>query len=219
MTGTGLERGFGLEGHVWLRRALTSAEIEEMRRLGATLSRVTSDAPLFQAVAASRASRMIAERWPGMRPVRIVCFDKTAGSNWSLPWHQDRVIAVAQKAEVPGYDNWTRKDGMWHCEPPEAVLRRMLFVRLHLDDCDASTGAMEIALGSNRAGLVPTAEAERVASSHETQVTEAQAGDVLVLPMLTLHRSSPSKAEVPRRVLRVDFADAPLPAPLAWAGG
>ncbi len=189
MTGTGLEQGFGPDGHVWLRRALTAAEIEEMRRLGAALSRVTPDAPLFRTVAASRASRTIAKRWPGIRPVRIVCFDKTAGSNWSLPWHQDRVIAVAERAEVPGYRNWTRKDGMWHCEPPEAVLRPMLFVRLHLDDCDASNGAMEVALGSHRAGLVPTAEAEQVALNHETQVTAAQAGDVLVLPMLTLHRS------------------------------
>ncbi len=35
------------------------------------------------------------------RPVRAIAFDKTRGSNWSVPWHQDRTIAVDRKDEGP----------------------------------------------------------------------------------------------------------------------
>ncbi len=200
-----------------MRGVLARHELAELRQLGGNLARVTPEAPLFRAVVATQASAEIAKRWPGMRPVRIVCFDKTTTSNWSLPWHQDRVIAVNQKADLPGFHNWTRKGGIWHCEPPEDVLRGMLFVRFHLDDCDASTGAMEVALGSDSAGLVAGPDAEAHALRHKTRVTTARAGDVLSLPMLTLHRSLPSGSRASRRVLRIDYASAPLPPPLNWA--
>jgi len=37
------------------------------------------------------------------RPVRAILFDKTAVTNWALPWHQDRTIAVCQRVEVAGF--------------------------------------------------------------------------------------------------------------------
>ncbi len=37
-----------------------------------------------------------------MRPVRAVLFDKTAATNWSLAWHQDRTICVRERREVAG---------------------------------------------------------------------------------------------------------------------
>lgn len=91
---------------------------------------------------------------PNAKPVRVVVFDKTPQQNWGVPWHQDRVIAVKARHDVPGYHNWSQKCGVWHCEAPSAVLGQMLFLRLHLDPTDAGNGAMEIALGSHRAGAV-----------------------------------------------------------------
>ncbi|MEZ5715789.1 MAG: phytanoyl-CoA dioxygenase family protein [Paracoccaceae bacterium] len=123
------------------------------------------------------------------------------------------------RAEVPGFSNWSCKQDIWHCEPPRALLERMLFVRVHLDACDAENGAMEIARGSHRLGPVPAGEAAGAAKSFEPEVTAAAPGDVLVLPMLVLHRSLPSQSEGARRVLRVDFADFDLPEPLRWADG
>jgi len=43
-----------------------------------------------------------------------------------VPWHQDRIIAVARKTQVPGSHNWSHQAGVWHCEPPGEVLQRML---------------------------------------------------------------------------------------------
>src|SRR5258708_7068147 len=34
---------------------------------------------------------------PTCQPVRAILFDKTAGQNWPLAWHQDRTIAVAKR--------------------------------------------------------------------------------------------------------------------------
>lgn len=36
-------------------------------------------------------------------PVRAVLFDKSAETNWSLGWHQDRTIAVQERIDVSGF--------------------------------------------------------------------------------------------------------------------
>ena len=36
------------------------------------------------------------------RPVRAILFDKTASTNWGLPWHQDRTIVVTRRVAVGG---------------------------------------------------------------------------------------------------------------------
>lgn len=151
-----------------------------------------------------------------MFPVRLVSFEKNEDTNWQVPWHQDRVIAVRDRHDVPGFGNWTQKNGVWHCEPPLSLLQDMLFVRVHLDDSTTTNGAKEIAIGSHR-GAVAAAEASHKAATCQQELTLAAAGDVLVLSMLTLHRSRPSQDATPRRVLRVDFARCDLPKPLQWA--
>lgn len=37
------------------------------------------------------------------RAVRAVLFDKTAGANWLVAWHQDRTIPVKERCEALGY--------------------------------------------------------------------------------------------------------------------
>ena len=214
--------GFEHSGRVWMRNALAEGEgeaiLDGLGHLAGAVQRVTLSGGLGETLEASETVRALRATWPGMRPVRAVYFDKTEAVNWALPWHQDRVIAVRERAEVPGYRNWTRKAGVWHCEPPERVLSAMLFTRFHLDDAAGDEGAMEIALGSHRRGVVAAEEAEAIAASCPVEVTEARAGDVLILNMLILHRSRAAQKPRQRRVLRVDFAPFDLPRPLEWAG-
>ncbi len=40
---------------------------------------------------------------PAAQPVRAILFDKTAATNWALPWHQDRTIAVQARIATPGF--------------------------------------------------------------------------------------------------------------------
>lgn len=184
---------------VWLRGALTArdiARLDEAMPYGAASGRL-ADPSAFDALDGLAAVR---ERFgSGFRTVRAVGFEKRAEANWALDWHVDRVIAVAEKHDVPGFGKWTRKAGVWHCVAPDDVLREMLFLRLHLDDCDASNGAMEVRLD----GAAETLVADR--------------GDICVLPMLTMHRSGASKRATPRRCVRLDLANAALPTPLEWA--
>ncbi len=205
---------------LWLRCALGPQDLVALDRIagdagrpGGRIGWTEPDA----AAALAPITRLIDRKaLPGARLVRVVWFSKDSQSNWGVPWHQDRIIAVAERHDVPGFGNWSCKSGLWHCEPPQAILDAMLFVRVHLDDCDASNGAMEIARGSHAAGSVPMAEAAKVAETYPTECCSAQRGDVQILPMLVLHRSLPAQVDAPRRALRLDFAAAPLPMPLQW---
>lgn len=207
-------------GRVWLRNAVSE---EGLRYLAAAMDQTRAGQRLGATPALQRALKpsgdlMTAVRRldPGARVVRAVAFNKSEQANWGVPWHQDRVIAVDQRAEVSNFRNWSDKAGIWHCEATEVILDQMLFVRVHLDDSDEANGAMEIALGSHTRGIVPAALAEEVAAEFPRELCSARRGDVLVLKMLTLHASKPARVQSGRRVLRLDFASCDLPPPLAW---
>ncbi|MEM8576335.1 MAG: phytanoyl-CoA dioxygenase family protein [Pseudomonadota bacterium] len=155
--------------------------------------------------------------WPGWRPVRAGAFDKTAAQNWSVPWHQDRVIAMAERLDVPGFSNWSDRSGYWHCSPSLDVLEDMLFVRVHLDASLRECGGMQIAVGSHSLGHIRAGDVDTTLATCRAEDTDAAPGDILVLHMLTLHRSCPSQTAVPRRVIRFDLARKDLPGGLRWA--
>lgn len=218
-------------GRIWLRDALSPEVLAEFdqatdigHRPGARLACNGALAPalaqlseLIGAKVSAAAKPLTKKQETPLKPVRCVIFSKTEQANWAVPWHQDRVIAVKDRASIPDYGNWSRKAGLWHCEPPIELLQHMLFVRVHLDDAGPQSGAMQIALGSHRAGAIAAAKCEEVAAEHETETCTAKRGDVLVLNMLLLHRSLPSQTSAPRRVLRVDYAKQQPAAPLCWA--
>jgi len=215
-----LTKQFEQDGFAWLRNALSPAQVDALLQVS-TLNdrpggRPAVASPLFQSIESGPVGAAIRETWPDMIPVRLVSFDKNAQANWGVPWHQDRIIAVQEHHDLPEFVAWSRKSGVWHCEPPTDLLQEMLFVRVHLDDNTAENGAMQLAPGSHRLGKIPTETAKRIARKFKTETSKAKAGDILVLKMLTLHRSRPALAAEHRRVPRVDFAPCPLPLPLRW---
>ncbi|NGN44337.1 phytanoyl-CoA dioxygenase family protein [Mesorhizobium sp. CGMCC 1.15528] len=151
-----------------------------------------------------------------MEPVRIVFFDKTPETNWGVPWHQDRTIAVKARHDVVGFSNWNTKDGVAHVEPPIDLLMRMVTLRLHLDDAGIDNGALDIVPGSHSLGRIPAAEVIDVAKRVPSVRCTAKAGDVLAMRLVTLHRSERLINPSRRRVLHVDFSPDRLPPPLAW---
>lgn len=153
---------------------------------------------------------------PNVRPVRILAFDKTAKRNWSLGWHQDRVIAVKERIETPRFNNWTVKAGVPHVEPPREILEQMFSVRLHLDDCDDDNGALKVIPGSWLRGPVTNTTLLEEARAAKVTVCTAKRGDVLAMRALTYHASDAAIAPTRRRVLHVDFATCDLPGDLQW---
>jgi ectoine hydroxylase-related dioxygenase (phytanoyl-CoA dioxygenase family) len=174
---------FERDGRVWLRNALLGENLIAFDRawdLGARPgARLATTGPLSKALAFdSPLSAIVAELLPLARAVRVISFNKTPQNNWGVPWHQDRVISVREKHALPGYGNWSQKNGIWHCEPPLALLDRMLFVRLHLDDTDNENGAMQIVPGSHKEGVIPADSAAAFARSRPTEICHARRGDV-----------------------------------------
>jgi hypothetical protein len=188
-----------------IRRAV--AELPEIGRAARELVRLDDVAPLLAA--------------PD-RPARLVkagFYDKGPGENWSLPWHQDTSIGVRRRLDVEGFGPWYERDSLIYAGAPAAVLERILVVRLHLDPCDAASGAMEVIPGSHRAGRLDAESLAATAVQGGPGVCVAAAGDLLLSRPLLLHRSPPASAESAarhRRVLHFEYSAAELPGGLEW---
>lgn len=152
------------------------------------------------------------------RPVRAILFDKTASANWSLAWHQDRVVAVCERKEVEGFGPWTRKHGALHVAPPFELLARMLTLRIHLDAVPETNAPLLVAPGSHRFGRIPEADVPDVVSKCGVAMCLAEAGDVWIYATPILHASDRATAATGRRVLQVDYAVDDLPGGLQWLG-
>ena len=149
-------------------------------------------------------------------PVRALFFDKTTDANWRVPWHQDLTIAVAEKIEMPEFVAWTVKNGVLHVQPPQEILESMVAIRLHLDDCNASNGALKIITGSHLSGKLGATEIAELVETRVPVVCEASKGSVLLMRPLLLHSSSPAKEPLHRRVLHIEYATTELPNGLKW---
>jgi hypothetical protein len=151
------------------------------------------------------------------RLVRILAFDKTPDTNWGVPWHQDRTIAVKKRADADGFGPWSMKSGMLHVEPPPWLLEGMFSLRLHLDDCCSENGPLKVLPGSHRLGRLPVKQVLELGSASPSMTCIAATGDILAMKALTVHASDPTASPAHRRVLHLDFTTIDLPPPLEWA--
>ena len=147
--------------------------------------------------------------------VRAIFFDKVPDANWSLFWHQDNVIAVRERLEVPGFVGWSQKAGVWQVQPPVEVLAQMMAVRVHLDDCGADNGPLRVLPGSHRCGWLDDDLDAWKARVPEVVCTVKCGGIVVMCPLL-LHASAASESAGHRRVIHIEYAAADLPAGLEW---
>jgi len=216
-----MQQTLELQGRLWVREALSENDLRFFDKalncdsiVGNRLE--WSDSLLNAAGESSKLSYLVRDIMKDAKPVRFVSFNKTSKMNWSLPWHQDRIIAVKNKNEVKGFSNWSKKMGIWHCEPPIKILEDMLFARVYLDEADEDSGSLELAIGSHKHGKILSTDTERLVSKLQKETCIAKRGDVLLVKALTLHRSSVSHSKRARRVLRVDYANFDLPKPIEW---
>lgn len=155
---------------------------------------------------------------PAAQPVRALLFNKAPGSNWALGWHQDRVIAVRARHDVPGYGPWTVKAGVPHVEPPFAILSGMITLRVHLDRVGDKNAPLLVALGSHRLGRIADGAIAGAVATSAIKTCLAERGDVWAYATPILHASDAARQPSARRVLHIDYSSAALPPPLAWRG-
>jgi ectoine hydroxylase-related dioxygenase (phytanoyl-CoA dioxygenase family) len=148
--------------------------------------------------------------------VRGLMFDKSPESNWGIFWHQDLSIAVRQREDVPDFGPWSIKAGIQHVQPPPAILQKMLTVRLHLDDCQESNGALRVLPGSHQSSRLNMFESETLQQNTDPATCCVTSGGAVMMRPLLLHSSHRATDPARRRVIHLEFAAEPLPEPLQW---
>jgi len=226
------QESVSLDGFAIVPSVVSSSQIEELRSAiesipaGEEVRRRTNVygvrnlleiCPACRELAISTAIRSLVTPILGEQcfAVRGTFFDKVPGANWNLRWHQDSVISVKEQLDAPGFHAWATKAGVTQVRPPVEVLANMLAIRIHLDDCKESNGALRILKGSHQQRW----ERENIAvakSKHQMVTTEIPLGGVLAMRPLSLHASSSSESPSHRRVIHIEYACGDLPFDLEW---
>jgi hypothetical protein len=149
------------------------------------------------------------------QPVRAILFDKVPGRNWTLGWHQDTKIAVREaRPDLPGFSNWSVKEGVVHTLPPLEILQASVALRLHLDPCPATNGPLQVIPFSHQAGLRASPTDEEITRA---ETLTAEVGDVIWMRPLVFHGSPKATQTGHRRVVHIEYCAASLPEGLEWA--
>lgn len=224
-------RQFERDGFALLQAAVSPAQIEALRDAVETFRRensvcgaanmrnLLSGCPYVKSFAVAGLAHKIASEILGVSalPVRAILFDKTPAANWYVTWHQDLSIPVKERLEIDGYGPWSTKEGVLHVQPPASVLEGMVALRIHLDPCPESNGAVKFVAGSHLGGVLAPETVSGLREGGRAVVCPAEVGDVIAMRPLVLHDSSVSQSPAHRRVLHIEYAGVQLPAGLAWA--
>jgi ectoine hydroxylase-related dioxygenase (phytanoyl-CoA dioxygenase family) len=167
--------------------------------------------PLIAALAGDDRLREIARGilGEGAAPYRATLFDKSAGANWLVVWHQDTALPFRSRFAAEGWGPWSVKEGVNYAHAPASALGRIVALRIHLDASGPHNGPLRVIPGSHRLGILTddaiAAMVERV-PAFECLVP---AGGVLAMRPLLLHSSTKSTRPTSRRVIHIEYADAP----------
>ena len=95
-------------------------------------------------------------------PLRATFFDKSPNSNWLVVWHQDTALPLREKSDVPGWEPWSTKDGVFYAHAPAEALEQALALRVHLDDSTATNGPLRVIPDTHTIGVLTDAEVRNV---------------------------------------------------------
>jgi ectoine hydroxylase-related dioxygenase (phytanoyl-CoA dioxygenase family) len=182
--------------------ALDRAELTRTRAGARHVLRV----PAVRALASAPAMLHIARGYVGggAFPFRATLFDKSTASNWLVAWHQDTALPILREADVSGWGPWTRKGGVLHAIAPATALGQVVALRVHLDDSTSENGPLRVLPGSHLHGVLSHQQIEAMAPTVFPVHCLVATGGVVAMRPLTLHASSKSRGEQPRRVLHVE---------------
>jgi hypothetical protein len=150
------------------------------------------------------------------RAVRSVFFDKLAEANWNVAWHQDTSIALKSRYEIEGFGPWSKKQGIFHAEPPEEYLMNTLTLRIHLDKAKTESGVLRVVPGTHSNGRVRSNEILEIVQNSQVIECNAGEGDVLLMSPLLFHSSRKATNPTHRRIIHIEYSAMRLPAPLEW---
>ena len=211
------ERGFAIIGDV-----LSSAEIDSLieelgshalRRSRAGLRHALTHPAVTELAHDARLLEVAREIIGAAAiPFRATLFDKSPKSTWLVVWHQDTALPLRERREVPGWGPWSVKAGVTYAHAPATVLSKIVALRVHLDDSDASNGPLRVLPGTHSQGVLTDDQIMHLAGTLRPCECLVPKCGVLAMRPLIVHASSKSRAETPRRVLHIEYAASMVPA-------
>jgi Phytanoyl-CoA dioxygenase (PhyH) len=150
----------------------------------------------------------IASRFLGPAPIpfRATLFDKSAGANWLVVWHQDTALPLRRRVESSGWGPWSTKAGILYAHAPADALAEVVALRVHLDDSTGANGPLRVLPGSHALGVLSDERIARLRREITPIECLAPAGGVVAMRPLVVHASSKSRVTRPRRVLHIEYA-------------
>lgn len=142
----------------------------------------------------------------GATPFRATLFDKSAGSNWLVVWHQDTALPLCERREVSGWGPWSVKEGVICAHAPASALENVLAIRVHLDNSTKDNGPLRVLPGTHKSGVLSDDEIYDLANKTAPFECHVNAGGALLMRPLLVHASSKSKPNASRRVLHIEYA-------------
>ena len=130
--------------------------------------------------------------------VQCTSFIKSRAQNWAVRLHRDRAIPAT------GGNGWKSsgiKDEMNFIRPPESFLKKLIAVRLNIDD--ATEGDLQIIPGSHKHSL-------KGLRQNSISIPVSKGGALVMYPLLE-HASTKLRNAFNRRVLHFVFGPADIP--------
>ena len=138
--------------------------------------------------------------------VKAIYFDKNESANWLVPLHQDLTVRVHRRHDFEGYGPWSVKEGVDCVQPPVEILDRIVTLRIHLDSCDEKSGALKVVPKSHKVGVIDSHEFEKWQEEKGLVSCDVEAGDIMVMKPLLLHKSEAAEIASHRRVIHLEYA-------------
>src|SRR5262249_17641254 len=144
----------------------------------------------------------------GAIPFRATLFEKSGRANWLVVWHQDTALPLVSRNDSTEWGPWSLKAAGLYADAPPWALSRVLALRIPLDAWTSENGPIWFIPGSHPAGALSDHESLDLARTQEKVECLVPRGGVLAMSPLLVHSSSKARADAPRRVLHLEYAEA-----------
>ncbi len=148
--------------------------------------------------------------------VQCTYFEKSKDQNWLVPLHQDLSIPVKERMTHPDLTVWSEKEGLIFVQPTDEILRQLVAIRLHIDECNLTDGPLRVVPTSHNKGRLSNQMALDTRDRLGEINCPVEKGGVLIMSPLLLHASSKASGESKRRVLHFVYGPTILSHGLTW---
>jgi len=193
--------------HSEMAHAVAELAVAEMDRTKAGARHVLK-VPIVRELADDQRLKSIASQFvgPAAVPFRATLFDKSRTANWLVVWHQDTALPLRRRIDDAEWGPWSTKAGVLYVHAPAWALENVVALRISLDDSTATNGPLRVLPNTHRAGVFSDEQIQRLTGVKASVDCVTASGGVVAMRPLTVHASSKSIDDQPRRVLHIEYA-------------